>query len=326
MYSEDDLSDAVAAGVMSPETADAFRAHVRHGRLRLGPAVSQEQVRLVTGFNDVFVVIACSLLLGASYWLCAALAPWLGFVSLAVVSWALAEFFTRRRHMALPSIMLVLVFIGVVYVAGMQLPVSFVAAGPLGALAAWVHWLRFKVPITAAAGLASIVSVPVVSSSAQGANIAWTVLVCLSGIGIFALAMYWDRTDIRRATRRSDVAFWLHLLAAPLLVHPIFDALGTFDGEMTSSKALVVIALYGGMSVVSLVTDRRALMISSLVYVLYAFSALLRQYGFVGSSVSVTALVLGSALLLLSAFWNPCRAFLLHRLPQTWREQLPPAQ
>ena len=43
-------------------------------------------------------------------------------------------------------------------------------------------------------------------------------LVFAAGIAIFTYAMRWDISDRARQTRRSDVAFWLHLLAA---LHPI---------------------------------------------------------------------------------------------------------
>src|SRR5438874_3733945 len=34
-------------------------------------------------------------------------------------------------------------------------------------------------------------------------------------------AMAFDASDRERATRRADCAFWLHLLAAPLIVHSL---------------------------------------------------------------------------------------------------------
>ena len=44
---------------------------------------------------------------------------------------------------------------------------------------------------------------------------AWLhVLSFAAGLAVIALAMRWDATDTLRQTRRSDVAFWLHLLAA----------------------------------------------------------------------------------------------------------------
>jgi hypothetical protein len=45
-------------------------------------------------------------------------------------------------------------------------------------------------------------------------------LVLVLGIGTFLFAMWWDSSDRARLTRRADVAFWLHLLAAPMIVHP----------------------------------------------------------------------------------------------------------
>ena len=48
----------------------------------------------------------------------------------------------------------------------------------------------------------------------------------------------------RSLTRRSDVAFWLHLLAAPMIVHPVFTLLGLNDGTATIGEGLVVILLY----------------------------------------------------------------------------------
>ena len=58
-----------------------------------------------------------------------------------------------------------------------------------------------------------------------------------------------------------------------------------------------------------------ALMVSALAYVLYAFSALLEESGVVSLSFAITALVIGSALLMLSAFWHPSRMALIKRLP-----------
>ena len=53
--------------------------------------------------------------------------------------------------------------------------------------------------------------------------------------------------------------------------------------------------------------DRRALLVSSLVYVLWAMYALFQSTGAVELSAALTGLVIGSALLTLSAFWQPMR-------------------
>src|SRR3546814_1917346 len=82
--------------------------------------------------------------------------------------------------------------------------------------------------------------------------------------------MWWDSSDPKRETRRSDVAFWLHLLAAPLIVHPVFSLLGLTDGSASVMEAVVVLLVYVGLGPTALAIDRRALLVSALAYVLWA--------------------------------------------------------
>ena len=329
MYSEEDLASAVAAGALSEEAAAAFRAHV--GQLRHTPAVDEEHFRLVTGFNDIFVVIACVLLLVSLAGIGATMAPWIGALAVSVAAWLLAEFFTRRRRMALPSIVLLLTFVGAVLATiflllPQQSPIGFATGAAIAAVAAWLHWRRFRVPITVAAGAAAIVGCAfgILLAVLPEARNWMNALSLLAGIAVFAVAMRWDATDTLRETRRSDVAFWLHLLAAPLIVHPIFTALGVSNGQANAGLALAVVALYIAIALVSLAADRRALMVSALAYVLYAFSALLKQFGVVSLSFAITALAIGAALLLLSAFWHPTRAYVLGYLPASLQRRLAP--
>lgn len=325
MYSEEDIISAVNAGILTEDAATAFRLHI--AQLKRMPAVDEEHFRLVTGFNDIFVVIACLLLLTSVAWIGATLAPWFGALASAIVAWVLAEFFIRKRHMALPAIVLLLAFVGNIFYSGLiGLDKSIVAASALAAVGAWLHWLRFKVPITMAAGVAAVIGCVVallLAAVPEARNLA-PLLSLLAGIIVFSLAMHWDAADTQRQTRKSDVAFWLHLLAAPLLVHPAFAALNVFSGEIHLLQALAVIVLYITIALVSLAIDRRALMVSALIYVLYAFSSLLKQYGVISLGFAITALIIGSALLLLSAFWHPCRTFVLRFFPLSVKKRLPP--
>jgi hypothetical protein len=136
--------------------------------------------------------------------------------------------------------------------------------------------------------------------------------------------MHWDMQDTKRLTRKSDVAFWLHLLAAPLIVHPVFFILGVFEGKTSVPMALSVIGLYILLAVISIAIDRRALMVSALIYVLYSFSTLLKTFGIVSLGFSITGLAIGSALLLLSAFWHKSRSHLLGWCPKFFLRLLPP--
>ncbi len=355
MYSQNDLDEAVASGAITADSANALRAFIEQQRSM--PAVDEEQFRLITGFNDIFVSIAAAILLFAVGFIGQNVGETLGLVIevdgpsplaplfVAATAWGLALFFTGKRRMALPSILLLLAFVGGVFATvGFGLvaiigepPVEQEAmyaggaaalSGAIAAAAAWIHWKRFRVPITIAAGALAVAAIlvgiliAIVGDPADYQN-ALLGFVLLLGVGIFLFAMRWDSSDPARVTRRSDVAFWLHLLAAPMIVHPIFTLLGLNDNTATIGEGMIVILLYIAMGVTALAIDRRALLVSALAYVLYALNELFRQFGAVELNVALTALVIGSALLLLSAFWHQARAMIVRPLPEGLKAKLP---
>ncbi|MEP7061606.1 MAG: hypothetical protein ABI881_04370 [Betaproteobacteria bacterium] len=330
MYSEDEMASAVTAGVLTQATAESLRVYV--DGLRRTTVADDERFRLIAGFNDIFVVVACALLLAALARIFGELRPWLGGLAVAAAAWGLAEFFVRKRRMALPAIVLLLAFEGGLFVGGM-LPDSnghpnFILGSLLSVAGAVLHWRRFHVPITIAAGAAAVAGsiVAVFVALLPGAMNWTTTIAFVAGLAIFMLALRWDSQDPQRLTRKADVAFWLHLLAAPLLVHGVFRALGVTVGEGTLWQAIIVLILYTALALVSVSLDRRALMVSALGYVLYTFTAVLGKFGVVSSSFAITALVLGSALLLLSAFWHRSRAFVLRWVPAPVLHWIPPAR
>jgi steroid 5-alpha reductase family enzyme len=64
-------------------------------------------------------------------------------------------------------------------------------------------------------------------------------------------------------------------------------------------------------------------MVSALVYVLVALSKLIESSGAVDLSFGLTALIIGSALLLLSAFWTAARRRIVGFLPGELAVKLP---
>jgi hypothetical protein len=345
MYSEQDLASAVTAGAISQEAAAALRGHV--ASLKASPAVDEEHFRLITGFNDIFVSVAAVILLMAVAWIGESIYAPLAGLAVAASAWGLAEYFTRVRRMALPSILLLLAFVGGVIAAPVGLLVEhgetwfgpnpnermiagIAAAIALGgAIAAFVHWRRFMVPITVAAGTATLVAtiialiIAAIGPDNFDKNLTLA-MVLVGGLGVFALAMNWDRSDTVRQTRRSDVAFWLHLLAAPMIAHSLFSLLGVSDsGVISIAGAIGVVALYITFAVIGLAIDRRALLVSALAYVLFAMTQLFNQFGAVELSIALTALVIGSALLLLSAFWHNARGIVVGLMPTGWRGLVP---
>lgn len=385
MYSEQDLQTAIAAGAITEEAAQALRDHV--AATRATPFVDEENFRLISGFNDIFVAIAAIILLVAVWWIGSALqsdvkdytsalpgvfgegtkfgdyqdrAKGMGGLLCALAAWLLAEYFTRKRRMAFPSIILLGAFvIGIAsalngfyldwdytkygYAQSWQntalaplaearsqrLMLVYSAIGLFTAVAAYAHWRRFHVPIAVAALAAAVGAVILFGLfylfdvQTYNSTAALTPILIL-GVAIFAFAMWWDMSDKKRETGRSDVAFWLHLLAAPLIAHPLFALIGVTQGDSIGIGAIIgVLAVYLGFCLVALAVDRRALLVSALAYVLIALTALFRQYGVVELNVAVTALIIGSALLLLSAFWTTLRRMIVSNLPRELQGKLP---
>ncbi|MEM6586028.1 MAG: hypothetical protein AAF692_09755 [Pseudomonadota bacterium] len=350
MFTEDDLNSAVDAGVLNGAALERLKSHIANERRAV--SADEESLRLVHSFNDIFVTLAILIAffgLGAlgsivSVMVLGAFGASLTSAVMAGAAWGLAEIFTRKRRMAFPSIVLFLTFFTSVFMTFASY--SFVGAIAVGsgafagvliafaafasAIAAWLHWKRFHVPISIAA-IASAVIAAVGSflfsiMAAIDLAFAWAVLpalVFVLGLGVFAAALAFDASDRERITQRSDIAFWLHLLASPLIVHPVFQSLGVLEGDVGGFGAVIVIALYGVFAAIALIVDRRALLVSALLYVAVALAFLFSALGSFSLTSALSALVIGSGLLTLSIFWAGLRRWIVARMPLMVQAQVP---
>ncbi|WP_246725327.1 hypothetical protein [Beijerinckia sp. L45] len=363
MISDRALGIAVERAVVTAEQAEALHGIEREiATLSVQPApadafpreqADDEALRFISGFADIFVTIGIALFIGALFYIMDEQAGLtMAFAASAGAAWLLAEFFTRRRRQALPSIVLLIVFVVgafevLAYTFAILLPASvnsisdnvwmlpttngaaLILAG-LGTMGfAALHYYRFRVPITIAAGMAAFGIVAlgvVVSITPDLSRPVFNGLVLVCGLLTFALAMYFDLSDPSRATRRTDIAFWLHLLAAPLIVHTLIRGfLHGLDGDPTTTGAIGVLAVFLLIGIVAVIIDRRAILVSGLLYAGIAFGALIKTLGFSGSSllIPVVLLTLGGFILLLSAGWHPLRRTLLGLLPPALARKLP---
>ncbi len=325
---QSDLDSAVAAGVLPQQTAFALADFVREGAA--GAASEDEQFRLVSGFGDIFVTLGIVLFLGALSYI---LADWTALV-VAPVAWGLAELFTRQRRMALPSIVLLVAFVAALYfgtLGALDQGVSLLGSSPwVPAFAAVValagtglHWWRFRVPITIAAGFAAFAALVASLLFGRFPGLAPVFVFLPLGLVAFVLAMRFDMQDPLRQSRKADMAFWLHVLAAPMIVHSIMPN----TASMTTTGAVAILSMFLILAIVALIVDRRALLVSSLAYVGYSLGALLPRSGLTlleGGNLAVTLCVLGAVVLLLSLVWRPLRAQLLSLLPAGLTNRLPP--
>ena len=355
MISERALGLALERAVLTSAQVERLRAIESEAASGTLPEPGDdESLRFVTGFADIFVTIGIALFLGALFFLMSAgTGSTLAYAGIAICAWLLAEFFTLKRRMALPSIVLLVVFVCAVFVLAAQIfasllpsaspvaqgqailgiqPMQFLPPG-LAALVtaglAAMHYVRFRVPITVAAGVGAlcVLAISLAVGLAPGiTETAINVVLFLCGLAVFALAMRFDMSDPQRLTRRTDIAFWLHLLAAPLIVHPLIRGfLHGLDLRLTTGAAVGILWVFIALGFLAVIIDRRAILVSGLVYAGFALSALIRAAGFTGSTylLPVVLLALGAFILLLSAGWHPLRRAILRRLPRPLATRLP---
>lgn len=328
-YTDEDLTAAQNAGILTEKSLKDLRKFI--AARQNTSFIDEENFRFIASFNDVFVTIICFIVLAAG-WLIAR--QWtneqIAYIATAAISWGIAEYFTRIRRLSLPSILLLLGFITSVFYAAGDLPSADIETPDnllqtlTAIVAAYLHWRRFRVPITIAATTAAVIfftmtNLPDFLRAFHGREM---LLLFLNGIFVLILAMWWDISDRDRISYRSDVAFWLHLIAAPLLIQPGFYLL--FSREIGSMEgSLIIVMIYAGISFISIYIDRRALMVSSLVYVIYAVYTIFQSTTLAEISLAFPIFMIGVGLLILSAHWQKVRYTLVRRLPQKARNYLP---
>jgi hypothetical protein len=310
----------------------------------------EEDIRLLTGFTDIF----SAFVLGGLFIFITALAAlagkFLGGFLVAAAAWFLTRYFVVKRRFAACAILLAVAF--GTGVAGALIPVISWFAPLVSAAALWFYWRQFKIPISAALAIifATLGPVFLFFSPDSSFNLFdlsrnFNVILLLVGIILFAVGIYWDLTDRNRVTRRSDVAFWLHLAAGPLMVHGTFSLLGistTFgisQGDLGASQASIsiwpVFLLVGFFAFVAIVIDRRPLLIASFSYLVFAIGILAYRQLSAGQAngeqqfpaVLMTAtMATGTFIVVLAGAWSHIRRLLLALLPAKVAERLSPIE
>jgi hypothetical protein len=219
----------------------------------------------------------------------------------------------------------------------------FVALIPFSALMATLgFYFRFRLPF--ATGLAGMLATGFVFAlvflAAPLEAMSFYAPICLfAGVTLFALGMAFDMRDPLRQSRLSDNGFWLHLAAAPLLLNGILGLVGGVAGRMpafgpmfqadhaNATQAVLTLIVVGILAFVSLLINRRALIVSALVTTGFAVGILMNEAGLgAGALAASTLLVLGAGVLTLGASWRTTRRMLLKSVPQDglWARAFPP--
>ncbi len=268
----------------------------------------------------------------------------------AAIMWLMAEFFARGRRLFLPSIVILLAFnlfffvaAGAGYGAILNLDKAFFermeGAGIAGAIrqaseffivvlgvttaAVFAFYARMKLPFAMGVFGYSLASVGVAAAFYAWPDKAESLFQpaqLAAGVFIFLLGVFFDARDPERKTRISDNGFWLHFFAAPLILN---SALGMTVGadmlmQNSSGAALVTLAIVFAFAFISLLINRRALLVAGLLYALIAAGYLISQVGLSGGwTAAVTLLVMGGSMVLLGGGWHSLRRVVVAPFPKT---------
>ena len=362
----DDIDAAVAAGVIPQAQADALLAFaVERRRTPLQQSGQEdESFRFMTGFNDFFFAIGILLLgFGIAFFVLNPQLPVGTSLAAAAFMWGLSELLVRRLRLVLPGILLSVFFLLFVF---MSIPADLIdpslpALPPLAlvnsiahvvlgftgaplvtaiksliaAVIAGLYYWRFRVPFTLLLIASSLVVAagPLVELGVgRLPQMAGSLFGLACGLVVFAVAMRYDMSDRERVTRRSDCAVWLHLLAAPLIVHSLISLLTTNIARLDSTAAVAIILIVAILAVVAIVIDRRALLVSALLYVGVVIAYTIGG-PLAGSTRSIadqsliffaTLVLLGLFVIVLGVGWVPLRRWLVCLISASIAARLPP--
>jgi hypothetical protein len=363
------IEAAVSRNIITAAQRDALMALSRAERPEAKYAEApDEQLRLVGGGNDIFVTIGILLFMaGGAFALSTLFAGRTGAMAgivtrqrrmrlsstvLAVMFMACSAYFvwlaasTQIDLAALGSNPL-----AIFSLRGAAGWVSLAGTLAFTAVAAAYFW-RYRVPVLAAVAalaltgyaflqtglflydgvIAGSVQVPAAEQlPAVLRNALYMPLIC--GMIVFATAVALDLHDRERRTVWSDCAFWLHVVSAPMLVHPLFvmatgQAVGGAQIERGADAAIGLAILIAVFTYVALAIDRRSLLVPTLGYfgTLGVQNLLGSAAGTVGiPPVALVLVSVGALVIMFGAGWQRIRGLVVSTtLPASVLRRLPP--
>lgn len=347
------LDEATRQGLIPEDAAGRLLPFLEQRGVGVAaPVVSDEPAwsdtetpRFIRGFHDVLITIGLVIAL-AGLW---------GLASIYLILPAiivLSEVLVKRQRLALPAVALTIaLLVWTAFLMRLWYPdndemfwqnggaIGFVAVFPviLG-----LYYLRYRVPLSFALCIMTALALaltiffrllqwitkdPLFPFDKPGALSA---ILILCAIGLFATALRYDLSDRLRRTTRSDIAFWLHLGAAPALLYSIIS-LFSLDGSLfdlaqsVSIKTPVVVATVAVLMLVGLVIDRRAFVTSGLLSLGLAIYGVFKQgSATVDTYIFTTLVIVGMIVLVIGTGWMPLRRQVLKLLPSALSERLPP--
>lgn len=330
------ITAALEAGIISASQAETMLAQLRPKPSSDATIGDEENLRFIRGFSDIFIAIGVGLLMLGLSAMAALFGGGVTFIGAAVIAALMAEYFGRKKRSHLPTLITALAFL-VFTLKGAD---SLFGAIPLGGnmlvavitlIAMSLFYWRVRLPfcialITLAALYLGLTVLGNVAPNIVRHKFGW--VMALGGLITLAGGIYYDSKDLHRTTRFSDNAFWLHLTAAPLLIHgSVLELVKTQTTQVlglvpiidvSQGDAVLMLIIVGVVTLVGLILNRRALIVSSLFYALIAVGYLLTKSGVsLTMALTLTLILIGAAIVLLGVGWHPVRNVMIKALPKS---------
>jgi len=304
------LLKAAEQGIISKQQAELLANFDPDQDTSTTSGNGEEQLRFIRSFGDIFITLGII------------------FVSIATAQFdisgmykvipviilvATTEWLVRVRRLALPGIALL---IATLYYSsqfiGLSRPDFELSNIAIPTAVAILFYWRYKMPFTLlpiALGLLSMLTVLLDIDIRQAQY-----LVVIYGLAVFAVAMWFDSRDVKRQTRLSDAAFWLHLLAAPLVVHGVMVTM-LVETQSVPFRELLIILFFSAFFLVALYVDRRAILVSSISYAIYAIVELAKNNQIQIENMTLLIFVgFGVFIIVFGVYWYKIRLILFGKM------------
>jgi len=276
----------------------------------------EEPLKFIRSFGDVFITLGVVLLVIAinmsalsGYFY---LIPAVGFI-------AVAEWLVRVRRLALPGIALLT---AILYFVNKAIAFDHENATIFGlailSLTSLLFYLRYKMPFSLLPLAAGLVAIGIIQIGLD--VIKHPIIFTGFGLIVFIVAMWFDVRDTARLSHLSDSAFWLHLLASPLMVHGAMVSMLFSDQAWIQAigKEVIIVTFFSAILFLALLLDRRAILISTQLYMIYALTQILQgQLDSTQNILIYILMALGLFVIFFGTYWYKTRRLIFGFLSES---------
>ncbi|MEP6342730.1 MAG: hypothetical protein ABJ275_05390 [Maricaulaceae bacterium] len=326
------ITAALNAGIISNAQAKAMLAQLTPDAQNEATIGNEENLRFIRGFSDVFIAIGIGILMLGLASLSFLFGSGIYLIAIALFAAVMAEYFGRKKRAHLPTLITALAFLFYTLKGTSHfLSGSPVLAAAIVLIAMSLFYWRVRLPfcialITVSALYLGLAVLKHIAPDFVRHQFGW--VMALGGLITLIGGIYYDSKDLHRSTRFSDNAFWLHLTAAPLLIHgSVLELVKTQTTQVlglvpvidvSQGDAVLMLVIVAIVTVIGLVLNRRALIVSSLFYALIAVGYLLTKSGVsLTMALTLTLILIGAAIVLLGIGWHPVRNAIIKAVPKS---------